>query len=796
MYAIYANEQCIYNDASPDNAFKVINPILTMADNSAGSLTFTLTKENPGYSKIQTMTTEIIVKRDGKEIWSGRVLTDSYNFMNCRELYCEGELAYLNDTIQPPAEYHGETPKSLLEKFIAIHNEHAPADHQFVVRTVTVTDPNDSLYRYTNYETTMDCLMKKLVEILGGHFIIEKIDGVRYLDYLADYPKINSQQIEFGKNLLDFSTNFSMEDFVTVLVPLGESMSTNDYSDNAVYEAGDYCQYGGYIWKAKVAIDSEPWTESHWTRMQKYYEALTPYLDVTTVNNGSIYVTADQEVLDAYGWIIGTHTWNDVTEPSNLLTKAQSYLKEIQFHDMELEVNAFDLHYLGADKETIELLDQVRVISRPHGLDLLFPVTQVTIHLDEPSSTIYTLNSKSSVNISTSAQKVNDSILSKIEEMPSEGQILAAAKLDAANIMNVMTNGYVTIVTNQNGSQELLISEEKDYKKAKKLWRWNVNGLAYSKNGYEGPYEIAMTMDGSIVADAIKTGTLSCDRLNGGIIKGQKIEGGTIDGAVISVGNNLVIVGDSSVNPWIEFHRHGSATWTTRIADIGDTLTFCKENSDQLKTIQADLYADVVVVNNKITPPKGGTLEIKSEGGTLNITASSLYVGQNVSANGFFDRAYNGYSVVGANNSANRYQIEWDGGTGFKFFVDGLYKNAISDERLKKDIRPIVDDYLKAVGSVDMVQFRLNRDDADDPNLRFGIIAQRLVEAFAENGLDVLDTNILKYIPIKYGTEDKYYAFDYEQFLTLRLASDEHTISELQNKISELETRLEEKLNG
>lgn len=42
-----------------------------------------------------------------------------------------------------------------------------------------------------------------------------------------------------------------------------------------------------------------------------------------------------------------------------------------------------------------------------------------------------------------------------------------------------------------------------------KCWRWNKNGFGFSSTGYNGTYTLAMTMDGNIVADFLKVGTIS-----------------------------------------------------------------------------------------------------------------------------------------------------------------------------------------------------------------------------------------------------------------------------------------------
>lgn len=67
---------------------------------------------------------------------------------------------------------------------------------------------------------------------------------------------------------------------------------------------------------------------------------------------------------------------------------------------------------------------------------------------------------------------------------------------------------------------EILIMDTEDISTATKVWRFNLNGLGYSR-GYNGNYDIAITMDGEIVADFIKTGTLDADLIKTGAIKSK-----------------------------------------------------------------------------------------------------------------------------------------------------------------------------------------------------------------------------------------------------------------------------------
>ena len=88
-------------------------------------------------------------------------------------------------------------------------------------------------------------------------------------------------------------------------------------------------------------------------------------------------------------------------------------------------------------------------------------------------------------------------------------------------------NGYITIVNGENNSEELIISDTSDYTQATRLWRWNINGLGYSRNGGR-TYSLAMTMDGAIVADFITTGTLNADLIRTGTLNADLIRTGTI----------------------------------------------------------------------------------------------------------------------------------------------------------------------------------------------------------------------------------------------------------------------------
>ena len=246
-------------------------------------------------------------------------------------------------------------------------------------------------------------------------------------------------------------------------------------------------------------------------------EALDAYLTVESVNEGSLYVQSS-EAVKTYGWIEKTVTWDSVSDPEALLEKAKAYLADLQFDNMELEVSALDLHYLNANVEAVKLLDEIRVISRPHGLDRVFPVTKLEIPLDSPENTQFTLGDTVQTSLTSVNNQISAAILEKIEGLPKAHNILKEAKENATQIMTAATTGYITITRDEYGSDTLYISNIRDYTKADKLWKWNMNGLGYSKD-YGKTFGLAITMDGSIVADYITTGVLNADVIRAGTLK-------------------------------------------------------------------------------------------------------------------------------------------------------------------------------------------------------------------------------------------------------------------------------------
>ncbi len=469
MYRVYCNDSPLYDLRDED--LVLISPIVKIGENTAGSFEFSILPKHPHYEEVNELTSVITAYDGDEEIFCGRVVEITKDLYNRKKVICEGELAYFNDSIQRPAKYQGLTVRGYLETLVNIHNQQVKnqgIDKTFKVGAVTVQDNNDYVYKYTNWESTLEVIKTDLLNTYGGYLRIRKENGVRYIDYLADYPNTNTQVIEFGSNLLDFTHDMVASDIVTAVIPLGARL--------------------------------EDVTE---------VEGLDAYLTIKDVNGGVDYVYS-QEAVKSYGWIFKTVKWDDVHVADNLLRKGKEYLSDIQFAQITLTVSAVDLHMLHVDMERIKVLDEIRVTSSSNGLDRFFPVSEMTIYLDKPSNNKLTLGtSYSKTSLSTKTESNMTSIKDKIDSLPNKSEILEEARENASQLIHSATNGHVVTT-----ADEQLIMDTADKKTARKLWRWNLNGLGYSKTGYNGTYDTAITMDGQIVGERLVGGSVTADKLS------------------------------------------------------------------------------------------------------------------------------------------------------------------------------------------------------------------------------------------------------------------------------------------
>lgn len=560
IYEVLLDGKTLYY--SGDSECVILNAKLEQTLNDSGTFEFDVPVTNPLHDSIENRRSMVQVLKNDVEIFCGEVRESEDDDVMTKSVYAVGELAFLYDSIQPQGKYQNQTPLQFFTTLINNHNAQVEEKKRFKVGVVTVTDPNDSIYRFTNYEDTLTCLREKLCESLGGYLRIRKIAGVRYLDLvkLQDYGTTCEQPIEFGENLLDYACNTSGVDIVTAIIPLG------------------------------ARLDESP------------IEGLDAYTDIKSVNGGKDYVYLP-EAVSRFGWIKKVVHWDDVTEPANLKKKAEKYLAENQYELLTLEVNAVDLSMLDSSIDAFNLGDSVNALAEPYGMDAWFPVQKMTTYLQEPKKNELVLSNT----LKKSYTQQMASLTNQLDEkIPQQSTILQMAKNNASELIKTATNGYIVLNMDEDGNpKELLIMDTKDIDTAKKVWRWNINGLGYSHTGYNGEYGLAMTMDGKIVADFITAGTMYADRIKGGTL--------TLGGH--DNDNGVMEVRDAS----------GKVCARINVSGINVNDKFIVDLNGHMKCIDGEFEGTIKSKNAEIT---GGTIKLESDNtdtSLIGLKADSRY---------------------------------------------------------------------------------------------------------------------------------------------------------------------------
>lgn len=410
MYKVYCDNYLIYDTRLTE--LTIINPSLNLELNKTGSFTFTIYPSHPYYDKLQKLKSIIKVYQDDYIVFRGRILNDVQGWHNEKKVTCEGELAFLVDSIQRPYDFlsgdKSTTISELFSYFITNHNSQVDADHQFIVGNITVTDPNDYIVRAdSNYTNTWDSINNKLIDSFGGYLWVRHEEDGNYIDYLADFNTLSSQTIEFGKNLIDLDKTVKGEDIATAIIPLG--------------------------------VKSEDTEER---------------LTIKSVNDDVDYVY-NQEAVNKYGWIFKTVVWDDVTVASNLLTKGNKYLADSINLAVSIELSAVDLSAIETNAGSFKLGSYLKVKTKPHDIvDKLFLINKLSLNLTSPKSNKITLGTS----YSTFTEKASSSTKG-VGDMITQEVVNATSQIGSAiEEVRQQTSSMIT-----QSSQEILSQVSEDY---------------------------------------------------------------------------------------------------------------------------------------------------------------------------------------------------------------------------------------------------------------------------------------------------------------------------------------------
>lgn len=341
MIRVLADGQVMYDSRLEE--YRILGLTVTAGLNKAGTASIILPPGHPSYTAFTSYRTVIDVFRDDEQIFRGRVLYPADDFYLRRTLTCEGEMNFFRDGVHRPYLYQA-SPAAIFRRILELYNAQVDKFKQFALGAVTVTDANDYIRLESENAESFSDTINKLLDRCGGYLVYtdEPLRG-RVLNWYADLDHQSGQVVEFGSNLLKLTRTGANTDLATRIVPYGAKDETSG---------------------KRVTIAS--------------------------VNGGVDYVQ-DDDAVALRGVIAQTAFWDDVTEPSNLLTKAKQYLAGKKNAITTLELSAVDLSVLDGSIDSYRIGDLVRVRSRPHGLDDLFRLVERKYDLLKPANDSITL---------------------------------------------------------------------------------------------------------------------------------------------------------------------------------------------------------------------------------------------------------------------------------------------------------------------------------------------------------------------------------------------------------------------
>ncbi len=225
----------IYDPITYDEGLAIEEPTLSIEANKVGTFSCTLPPTNYGYGRIVKGITRLVVEKDNKIKFMGRIFDEDRDLYLNQSIEAEGALWYLNDSLTVKRTLVGMTLSELLSYIFTNHNEKFPNEpwKHFVLKVCTAKfvgyDTTDvSSERLTTYSINFDKsleLVMELVNLAKGVLKIEYNEENENWDvYVYDkynLPVTSNQPIEFGVNLLDLVQTYDQSDICTAVAPFG-----------------------------------------------------------------------------------------------------------------------------------------------------------------------------------------------------------------------------------------------------------------------------------------------------------------------------------------------------------------------------------------------------------------------------------------------------------------------------------------------------------------------------------------------------------------------------------------------
>lgn len=465
MYFVKYGKEYLHDPRS--KGYILLDLTIDCEENSCGYCDFTIYPDHPMYGKLRERDADnpIEVYDDDILLFAGFIYELGKEFYLNGQVRCKGELDYLSESIVRPYStlqrgYGNLAPYSLnsyFEWLIDQHNRQVSDNKQFKIGHVYLSNLDKSNYIYAEndmYPSTIEEISEKLINVYGGYLQVRHENGSRYIDYIAEWSDENTQVLDFGVNLTDYTETDDSSSLATYVVPMGASISSTDYdyndgyfvtSDTSPVKGKEYytrtsryaeCSgltsfdYGITYYEMQGSTESFIITSDKTPNSSKtYYVRSNVYTicsdDISAFESGTIYYEYNEandesrllltlngypdnylhstkyinkgdliysvDGVKKYGWIGKTVQNAAIATKKELYQQGLIELINAESPKRTIEIKAVDMHFVNPDIKPIKIGEYVRVRSTPHNLDSYFLCRNISLDLNNPGNSTYIL---------------------------------------------------------------------------------------------------------------------------------------------------------------------------------------------------------------------------------------------------------------------------------------------------------------------------------------------------------------------------------------------------------------------
>lgn len=370
-YKVLYDNQLLFDPYTDD---RITDTKLSSKLNAASYFDFTIAPTHSLYSKLAERAGEVRIYFNNLILFKGEISQIDEDFEGNYSVSCTGVLDYLTATrVRPYSTVEGEQPLKAPSSFdgyfqwlIDQHNSNCLDSRKHFsvgVNQGNMLDKNNYIYRSSEQRpTTASEIEDKILNSAGGYLFVRYQDDLNILDLYADVHDVNTQIIDYGVNMLDFTKTTTTESQYTAVVATG-------YTPNPP--------------EGQTDVKMKPIT------LEGCTDGGTPYSSTIVKMGDRVY---DVEAVKRYGYHEYYVSNTDITTYDGLLYYACKTLNTLLSPSRTISVKAVDLALIMGDKyKHLQLGQAVRIRSKPRKVDEYLMVNSIDLDLMNPENTTFDL---------------------------------------------------------------------------------------------------------------------------------------------------------------------------------------------------------------------------------------------------------------------------------------------------------------------------------------------------------------------------------------------------------------------